>query len=169
MNLILCIVIVIISTAMGRMLAGRTSDRLNFIREYQLAFTHLSDKVIGLNLELYKALLSCRSGRISPMFDRCAAVLKKMPQASFTQIWGKSFARSKADFSFLIKEDIQIFLEGGDAIEALCKNPSEKQAELYLKRLSEYLTTLETEKIKKCKLYNTVGVLAGLMIALLVI
>jgi stage III sporulation protein AB len=169
MNLILCIVIVIISTAMGRLLAGRASDRLVFIREYQLAFTHLSDKVVGLNLELYKALLSSRSGRISPVFDSCASALKRTPQASFTQIWDKSFTRSRDDFSFLTNEDIQIILEGGGAIEALCKNPSEKQAGLYLKRLSEYMSTLETEKIKKCKLYNTAGVLTGLMIALLVI
>ncbi len=169
MNLILCIVIVIISSAMGRMLAGRTADRLSFIREYQLAFTHLSDKMVGLNLELYKALLSCRSGRISPVFDCCASMLKRAPQASFMEIWEKSFARSQADFNFLTKEDIQIVREGGDAIEALCKNPSEKQADLYLKRLSDYLSALETDKIKKCKLYNTAGVLAGLMIALLVI
>lgn len=169
MNLILCIVIVIISSAMGRLLAGRTTDRLSFIREYQLAFTHLSDKMVGLNLELYKALLSCRSGRISPVFDRCAGALRRTPQATFQEIWRKSFARSKADFGYLTKEDIQIILDGGDAVEAICMNPSEKQAGLYLKRLSDYLTTLETEKIKKCKLYNTGGVLAGLMIALLVI
>jgi|GEM_PF-1741783 len=169
MNLILCIVIVIISSAMGRLLSGRTSDRLVFIRDYQLAFTHLSDKMVSLNLELYKALLSCRSGRISPVFDGCAAALKKTPQAFFTDIWEKSFGRLKDDFSYLTREDIQIVLEGGGAIEALCKNPSEKQAGLYLKRLSEYMTALETEKIKKCKLYNTAGVLAGLMIALLVI
>ncbi len=169
MNFILCIVIVIISTAMGRLLAGRMMDRLNFIRGFQMVFTHLSDKMIGLNLELYKALLSCRSGRVTPVFEECASELKTMPQASFTDIWARSFLRSKAEFSYMTKEDIQIVLEGGDAIEALCKNPSEKQASLYLKRLNEYMTTLETEKIKKCKLYNTTGVLAGLMIALLVI
>jgi len=169
MNLILCMVIVIISTAMGRIFAGRTADRLLFIREYQQAVTHLSDKVVGLNLELYKALQSSHSGRIGFVFDDCASVLKKSPKSSVRHIWKNSFARSKTQHGFLTQDDIQIVFDGGDAIEALCKNPSEKQADLYLKRLSEYVTSLENEKIRKCKLYNTAGVLTGLMIALLVI
>ena len=62
-----------------------------------------------------------------------------------------------------------ILSEGGEALEALCTNPSEKQAAIFLKRLSGHIAALEQEKSKKCKLYNTAGVLAGLMIALLVI
>ena len=167
MSLVLCIIIVIVSTAMGRLLAQRMAERAALIREYQLSFTHLSDKVVGLNLELYKALLSCRSGRISPVFDRCAAVLKARPQAGFSDIWRQCFAGLKSEYSFLNKDDFMIITEGGDAIEALCKNPSEKQAGLYLKRLAEYMTALDTDKNKKCRLYNTAGVLTGLMIALL--
>ena len=169
MILVLCVMIVIICTAMGRMLAGRMAERLTFFEEYQQSFTQLTDIVVGLSLELYKALQSCQAGTLKEMFENCAAALQKMPKASFQEIWTISFSRVKPGFGSLTKDDVKIVLEGGGAIEALCINPSEKQATLYLKRLSVYTTALEAEKIKKCKLYHTTGVLAGLLIALLVI
>jgi stage III sporulation protein AB len=161
--------IVVVSTAIGRLFAKRMADRLSFFREYQLSYMQLTDRVVGINLELYKALISCQEGTLKALFESCAAALKKTPQAAFQNIWQLCFTRLKSDFGGLSKDDVQIVLEGGGAIEALCMNPSEKQAGLYLKRLSGYTAVLETEKNKKCKLYNTTGVLAGLMIALLVI
>lgn len=169
MNLILCLFIVVICALIGRICANRMTERLDIFREYQLAFTHLSDNVVGLNLELYKALVSCGNGRISPAFDCCADVLRTTPQVAFGNVWTRGFRNINADCSSLTKDDLQIIFEGGNAIEALCRNPSEKQAGIYLKRLSAYTETLEKEKNKKCKLYNSAGVLAGLMIALLVI
>lgn len=169
MNLILCILIVVLSTALGRLFAGRMSDRLAFYREYQLAYTQLTDRIVGINLELYKALKSCRGGRVEALLSGCADALKMSPQAAFSDTWRQSFLSLKGEYGYLTKDDLQIVMEGGGAIEALCANPSEKQAGLYLKRLSSFLTILENEKIKKCKLYNTAGVLSGLMIALLVI
>ena len=169
MNLVMCVFIVIICTAIGRLFAGRMSVRLAFFREYQLNFTQLTDRVVDLNLELFKALMSCPDGALKKMFEGCAAALQKMPKASFTQIWQLSFEGIKTDVGSLTKDDAAIVLEGGSAIETLCMNPTEKQAGLYLKRLSTYAAALEAEKLKKCKLYNTTGVLAGLMIALLVI
>ncbi len=169
MNFIFCIVIVIISTGIGRLFAGRMAQRLEFFREYQNAVTYLSDKVVGLNMELYKALSSCRSTYIRSVFMACAYALKKTPQTEFSDIWRQSFEQQRTDFGYLSKTDSQIILDGGTAVEALCKNPSEKQAALYLKRIGDYTAALELEKVKKCKLYNTAGVLAGLMVALLVI
>ena len=148
---------------------GADADRLSFFREYQQSFTQLTDSVVGINLELYKALRSCGGSAVKDLFEECAALLKKIPQASFQQIWHKSVMQMKPDVGFLTKDDAKLLLEGGSAIEALCMNPSEKQAGIYLKRLAGYTAALETEKTKKCKLYNTTGVLAGLMIALLVI
>ncbi len=169
MNLVLCVMIVVVCTAMGRVFAGRMADRLSFFREYQQNFTLLTDSVVGLSLELYKALRSCQGGAFKEMFEDCASLLQKRPQASFQEIWQISFARLKQSFGCLTKDDAKMVLEGGVAIEALCMNPSEKQAGIYLKRLAGFTSALETEKTKKCKLYNTTGVLAGLMIALLVI
>lgn len=169
MNLVLSVMIVVICSAIGRLFAGRMAERLSFFREYQLTFTQLTDSVVGLSLELYKALRSCQGGTLKEMFENCAAALQKMPQASFQQIWQSGFMNLKKDLGCLTKDDVKIVLDGGGAIEALCMNPSEKQAGIYYKRLSGYMAALETEKTKKCKLYNTTGVLAGLMIALLVI
>ncbi len=169
MNLVLCAMIVAICTAMGRVFAGRMAERLAFFKDYQIAYTQLSDSMVGINLELYKALKSCRAERIKPLFEGCADLLKKKPQASFSQIWQMSFMGLKPGFGYLSKDDAAIVLEGGGAVETLCMNPSEKQAGLYLKRLSLYTADITAEKTKKCKLYNTAGVLAGLMIALLVI
>ncbi len=169
MNLILCVMIVGVCTAIGRILAGRMTDRLSFFREYQLSFTQLTDRMVGINLELYQALRSSQGERLKSLFHSCASDLKRMPQASFLQIWQMNLDRVKPEYNSLLKDDWKMLTEGGAAIEALCMNPSEKQAGIYLKRLSGYTAELETEKIKKCKLYNTTGVLAGLMIALLVI
>lgn len=169
MKLALCVAIVLVSAAIGRQFAARMGQRLVFFREYQSAVTFLSDKVVGMGMELYKALLACQYASIKPLFDVCAASLRRSPQSRFDVIWDQALRKSGSQLGFLSKADMRILAEGGAAIEALCGNPSERQAGIYLKRLSTFLEELEAEKIKKCRLYNTAGLLCGLMIALLVV
>ena len=169
MKLALCLVIVVISAYIGRLMSRKLAQRLDFFREYQSAMTQLSDKVVGTGLELYKALTECRIGSIRPLLARCASLLRQHPQLKLEVIWTKSLAQSGEVLSPLSKGDIQFLKEGGHALEALCANPSEKQSAIYLKQVADYIALLEQEKYKKSKLYNTAGVLAGLMIALLVI
>lgn len=169
MKLALCLVIVIISAYIGRLMSRKMAQRLDFFRNYLSAMTQLSDKVVGPGLELYKALSECRIEAIRPLFVRCAALLRQYPQLKLDMIWSKSLGSNGETMSALSKADVLFLKEGGHALEALCGNPSEKQAAIYLKQLSDYIAALEQEKNKKSKLYNTAGVLAGLMIALLVI
>lgn len=169
MKLALCFVIVIISAYIGRLMSRKMAQRLDFFRDYLSAMTQLSDKVVGPGLELYKALSECRSETIRPLFMQCAALLRQRPQLKLEAIWSESLALNRDALSPLSKADVLFLKEGGDALEALCTNPSEKQAAIYLKRLAGYIAALEQDKNKKSKLYNTAGVLAGLMIALLVI
>ncbi len=169
MKLALCFLIVVISAYIGRLLSRRMSQRLEFFRDYLSAMTQLSDKVVALGLELYKALSECRSESVNPLFHQCAMMLRQYPQLKLEQIWKKSLAQCRDIQTSLSKTDVVLLAEGGEALEALCTNPSEKQASIYLKQLAGYIATLEQEKNKKNKLYNTAGVLAGLMIALLVI
>lgn len=169
MKLALCFIIVIISAYIGRLMSRKMAQRLDFFREYLSAMTQLSDKVVGPGLELYKALSDCRSQVIKPIFSRCAMLLRQYPQHKLEKIWSESLVQNRDALSSLSKTDVLFLKEGGNALEALCTNPSEKQAAIHLKRLAEYISALEQESSKKSKLYNTAGVLAGLMIALLVI
>ena len=97
------------------------------------------------------------------------SALRRRPQKRFAAIWRECFERQAAKLSGLNKEDAGIITDAGEAIEALCRNPSRKQAEGYLKRLEAYIAEMEIEKRKKCRLYNAAGLLTGLFIALLVI
>ncbi len=169
MKLALCLAIVVISAYIGRLMSRKMAQRLDFFRDYQSAMTQLSDKVVGPGLELYKALLECRIQTVRPLFVRCAALLSQHPQLKLEVIWLKSLAQNGEVLSSLNKADGLFLRDGGHALEALCGNPSERQAAIYLKQLADYIAVLEQEKSKKSKLYNTAGVLAGLMIALLVI
>lgn len=169
MKLALCLAIVVISAYIGRLMSRKMAQRLDFFRDYQSAMTQLSDKVVGPGLELYKALLECRIQTVRPLFVCCAALLSQHPQLKLEVIWLKSLAQNREVLSSLSKADGLFLRDGGHALEALCGNPSERQAAIYLKQLADYTAVLEQEKSKKSKLYNTAGVLAGLMIALLVI
>lgn len=169
MKLLLCAAIVVVCTALGRQFSAKMAQRLLFFREYQSALTYLSDKVVGLNIELCKALSACRNDCIQPFFDACANALRETPQLSLDIIWRKCLSDFYPRLSFLTKEDMRFLSDGGAAAEALCANPSERQAALYLKRLGTHLDFLETEKEKKCRIYNMAGLLGGLMVALLVI
>jgi stage III sporulation protein AB len=168
-KLVMCLLIVVISAYMGRLLSKRMAQRLDFFRDYLSAMTQLSDKVVGVGLELFKALAECRVAHLEPLFRTCAAMLKTNPRLKLEVIWAQSLAQCRDRLTFLSKTDVQFLAEGGSALEALCTNPSEKQAAIFLKRQADYIAALEQEKNKKTKLYNTAGVLAGLMIALLVI
>lgn len=168
MKLFLCFVIVVLSAYMGRLFSKKVAQRLIFFREYQSAIIYLTDRIVGIHMELAKALDGCENNQIRAFFGECSNILKNNPQLRFATIWEKSFKKHILHYS-LTKEDNVVVIDGGGAIETLCKNPSGKQAETYLRRLTVYISEMEIDKRKKCKLYNTSGVLAGLFIALLVI
>ncbi len=169
MKLVMCLAIIVICAAIGRQLANKMSTRLAFFREYQTAVTFLFDKVVGLGSDLYQALYACSNENIRPFFHACAEALKKNPQLRLDTIWRESLAGISAQLACLNKKDIRFLLDGGEALEALCANPSERQAVIYTKRLAAQLDALEAEKKKKCRLFNSAGLLGGLMIALLVV
>ncbi len=169
MNLILCIGIVILCGYIGQQLAKRAVQRLAFFREYESAVVSLTDSVTGMNLELKRALEAQCGDTIQPIMRDCARSLKAAPQKRFAAIWRESMERHTQKLCSLTKEDVRILLDAGEAVDALCRNPSKKQAEGYLKRLGTYIAEMEIDKRKKCRLYNAGGLLLGLFIALLVI
>ncbi len=169
MKLLLCIVIVALCVYAGRLFSKRASQRLEFFREYNSAIVYISDRIVGLNLELCRAIDLKGDSPLRGFLGDCSTVLKTSPQKRFKSIWKRSFDNNLSSLGFLSKDDIRLICDGGEAIETLCMNPSEKQAEGYVKRLAAYVNEMETEKRKKCKLYNTVGILSGLFIALLII
>lgn len=168
MKLILCLLIVLLCTYIGRLMSKKTVQRLDVMRAYQSSVIHLCDSVITLHLPLAQVMATCPDKTMQGVFSSCAAMLKASPTASVASLWEKSFAAETA-FDVLGKDDWPVIISGGHAIETLCANPSAAQSGLYIKRLSDHIGSLEAEKQEKCKLYHTSGVLAGLMIALLVI
>lgn len=167
MKLIACLLVVALCSYVGRLLSKRATQRLEFFREYLSCFVYLSDRIVGMNLELVKALETAGEGTLKEFFLNCSIMLSDHPQARLAAIWRACF--ENLNLAFLTKEDIKAVISGGDTIESLCMNPSEKQASAYIKRLSAYNDAMEIEKRKRCRIYNTSGVLAGLMIALLLI
>ena len=169
MNLLLCFGIVMVCGYIGRQLSKRAIQRLDFFREYESAMVSLADSVTGMSLELSRALEAARGSTVGEIFAECARKLRAAPQQRFTAIWRESFERHTAQLTNLNKEDARFIMDAGDAIEALCRNPSRKQADGYLRRLEGYIAEMEIDKRKKCRLFSAGGVLAGLFIALLVI
>lgn len=167
MKLIACLLIIALCSYIGRLLAKRTVQRLDFFRDYQSAYISLSDRITGTNMELCKALDTSCDNSLHEFFRGCSSMLKHSPQSSFSSIWHHCLEKSRP--SNLTKDDLKIIYSGGEAIETLCMSPNEKQANVYIKRISAYIDLLETEKQKKCRIYNTTGVLTGLLIALLMI
>jgi stage III sporulation protein AB len=167
MKLAACFLIVVLSAYIGRLLSKNTENRLSFFRGYYEAFITISERIINMNLELYKALKIDSDSGLSEFLSDCSDTLKSYPQASFSAIWRECVDRAK--FSILSKEDIKVMKRGGEAIEHLCANPSEKQSLSYIKSLAAYVEQMEKDKQKKCKLYNTTCILGGLFIALLMI
>jgi len=169
MNLILCLGIVILCGYIGRQLSNRAAQRLAFFREYESAMVSLTDSITGMNLELSRALEVPDGDTMRPIFRECAKRLRAAPQSRFTELWKKSFDQYAPQSLALTKEDVRVIASAGEAVDALCRNPSRKQAEAYMNRLEKYITDMEADKRKKCRLYSAGGVLAGLLIALLVI
>ena len=169
MKLILCLFIVLLCTYIGRLMSKKTTQRLDIMRAYQSSVIHICDSVLGLHLPLAQALASCPNKTMQLILQSCADMLKSSPTNSVPIIWEECFGRAASELDGIGKDDTAIIYDGGHALETLCANPSAAQAGLYLKRLSDHIGALDAERQKKCKLYHTSGVLAGLMIALLVI
>lgn len=167
MKLIACLAIIALSAYIGRLMAKRAALRLEFVRQYEQAMITVTDRIAKLNVELYRALDVSACPALCGFFRDCSRSLRECPQRRFADVWGARIEKER--FDFLTAEDMRLIRSGGEALENLCANPSEKQAQAYIKRLAAHAETVETEKRKKSRLYNTGGVLAGMFAALLII
>jgi hypothetical protein len=161
MNLLLCFSIIMLCGYMGRLLAQRATQQLEFFREFESAMVSLADSGPGMSLDLSRARETPCGDTVGPGVQECAQRLRAAPQRCFSEIWRECFQQRLQGFCGLGKEDMRVVMDAGEAIEALCRNPGRSQTSGYLKRLANYLADMEIDKRKKCRLFNAGGVLAG--------
>ena len=167
MKLFLCLAVAALSAYIGRLLAKRAMQRCEYFICFQTDMIQIIDKIVYMNMPLYNALAAVSQTEQNHLFLDCAKSIKSKPSQSFEKLWEEKASGAKK--SFLTKEDVKIIIGAGAAIDMLCKNPSIQQSEPYKNRLSRYADAVEKDKQKKTKLFTTLGVLAGLMLALLII
>ena len=108
----------------------------------------------------------------SGMLNQCAKFMKEQPGKAFHDLWDEAFKKElevNAEFCSLNKDEIALIQKTGKSLV----NASMQTQDAYFKMLfKEYETITEKAKLeagKKTKLYNSLGLMAGFFIAILLI
>ncbi len=123
-------------------------------------------------LERILAHVAGKADVFSQMLGKCAGAVREQPGKAFHMIWEETFndeLKNNPSLSSMKREDIDLINKtGGNLV-----NASIKTQDAYFKILFfEYdglMEKIKTEEAKKSKLYNSLGIMAGFLIAILLI
>lgn len=114
-------------------------------------------------------MLSRRSSdHFKEFFFNVALQLKKFGGLPFAEVWDKGIRENLGE-SFLNEHDKEMLRKLGDTLGFMDKDTQIKSIDLYIEQLEqELLEAVKTEK-EKTRLYNMLGVLFGLFLAVVLV
>lgn len=165
------LVVFISCTYMGKLLAGRYTKRyreltifLDFVEYFQTEICYTSTPII----EIFGSLTSRIS---SPFKEMIMAVLDQLTSYGYRplcDIWKENLYENKKNLSFN-QEDLDLLIYFGNILGTTDRENQKKYFTVIKSRLSTQLNDAQGNKLKYTKLFNELGVIAGLFIIILII
>lgn len=169
---LLGVILVVVSCAgLGADAVIRMKRRLRLLEQLKVMAHHLKGEILYANAPLPEAFE--RTGKRNPgnagsLFLAVAAELKKETGNSFDSIW-KEQAGQFSKKSVLSKKEQAALLRFGEHLGYLDRDMQEKTILFYLEDLERAITILRGQEEEKSRLYISMGIMAGLFLAVVMI
>lgn len=171
LKLILSAVIVIASAMIGNIYSMKYAIRVAQLRRLQTALQMLETEVIYRYSplpEAFKSVALSMKGEIQCMMEDTASMLSDRKGYTIDHVWETALRRYAKSMA-LTGDDIGILLNLGKTLGSSDADNQIKYFELILNQLRQQEKSAEAEKAKNQKLYNNLGILGGLGIAILIL
>ena len=169
MSALLAVALFCVCVFLGNGKAGALRARKQTLTAMDADIRRLAERM-GLRPAPLAALLAQFEPRTEAFWENFSGKLGG--EAPVAELWRAALAEAaeaRNGFELLSAEETAILVEFGQGLGGIGLAAQSANAALACKRLSERIAALDAELAKKGKLYESLGVLSGLALALLVI
>lgn len=171
MKIIGCILIITSSAGMGWYFSGELKNRVDDLRELRKLIFLLRGDIRYANTPLPEAVqaLSVRhGGKYKHFLTVIAERLNELGGISFCNIW-KSAVTKELENTSLSKSDLASLGQLGETLGYLDKDMQINTLDLYISQIEEEIEYLSRSVKEKTYLYNSLGIMGGIFITLIML
>ncbi|MDF2472414.1 MAG: hypothetical protein K0R92_100 [Lachnospiraceae bacterium] len=166
-----CILIITSCTGMGWYFSSELRNRIADLKELKKIIILLRGDIRYANTplpEAVQALAIRQEGKYKLFLSEIADRLKELGGISFQTIW-KETIEKKLDNTSLSKKDLEYLGQLGENLGYLDKDMQINTLDLYLSQIEEEIKELTRNVKEKTYLYNSLGVMGGIFITIIML
>jgi len=168
-KLIGCIFVIASCSGIGMYYSGEFRVRLEDMKELKKMIILLRGDIRYANTPLPEAISSIarkNNGRFEKFFVFISNKLNDFPGVTFASVWKES-VETNLNQTAINKKDKVDLVQFGESLGYLDKDMQINTLDLYLEQLENVINDLLGNVKEKTYLYNTLGVMAGLFISII--
>jgi stage III sporulation protein AB len=166
-----CILVIVSSTGMGFYFSSEMKNRIDDLKELKKLIGLLRGDIRYASTPLPEAIdaISRRhNGRFSTFFHHVSVKLHELSGLTFPEIWKEAATLKLVETSLSKKDKLQL-MQFGESLGYLDKDMQMNTLELYISQLEDEIAELAKSVKEKSYLYNSLGIMAGIFITIIMI
>ncbi len=166
-----CILVILSSAGIGFFFSNEMRCRIEDLKVLRKLVMLLRGDIRYGNTPLPEAINAIarrHSGNFSPFFNKIAARLSELSGQTFQDIWREAVENELKDTS-LSKKDKSQLLQFGENLGYLDKDMQMNTLDLFLAQLEDETKELTKTVKEKAYLYNSLGIMAGIFISIVML
>lgn len=171
MKVVGCVLVITSSTAMGFFFSNEMKCRIEGLRELKKLIGLLRGDIRYASTplpEAISALYRRHTGSFNPFFRYVSEKLQELSGLTFSEVWKQAVERELLDTS-LTKKDKLNLIHFGENLGYLDKDMQMNTLDLYLSQLEDEIADLSKTVKEKTYLYNSLGIMAGVFISIIMV
>ncbi len=171
LKIIGCALIILSSAGMGFFFSNEMRCRIDDLRELRKLVMLLRGDIRYGNTPLPEAVTAIarrHKGSFTAFFTKVSARLNELSGLTFQEIWKEAVEKELLDTS-LSKRDKMQLLQFGENLGYLDKDMQMNTLDLFLSQLEEETRELTKSAKEKSYLYNSLGIMAGIFISIIML
>ncbi len=166
-----CLLVIVSSTGMGFFFSSEIKSRIMDLKELKKLIVLLRGDIRYANTPLPEAIHAIarrHEGCYQTFFSNVYQKLSELSGSTFAQIWKEAAEQNLISTSLAKKDKLQL-IQFGENLGYLDKDMQMNTLDLYTTQLEDEITELTKNAKEKAYLYNSLGIMAGIFISIIMI
>jgi stage III sporulation protein AB len=166
-----CVLVIVSSTGVGFFFGNELKYRILDMKELRKLMVLLRGDIRYANTPLPEAISSIarrNPGIFEPFFRFTSERLQELSGVTFLNIW-KEAVQKQLSCTSLTKKDKLHLIEFGENLGYLDKEMQMNTLDLYITQLADEITELSNTVNEKAYLYNSLGIMSGIFISIIMV
>ncbi|MDF2543640.1 MAG: hypothetical protein K0S47_3358 [Herbinix sp.] len=166
-----CVLVIISSAGMGFFFSNEIKSRLEDLREFKKLIVLLRGDIRYANTPLPEAISSMsrrHHGNFAGFFHRISTKLYDLSGVTFYEIW-KEAVEKELNNTSLSKRDKSNLIQFGENLGYLDKDMQMNTMDLFITQTENEIEDLSKTVKEKTYLYNSLGIMAGIFVTIIML